>query len=72
MQARDLMADRSKALELNSTQPPRSLKDIARKAYGKNLVGSDFWSYMQNGSIRSSSSVDSILGIERNVERFKP
>ena len=70
VQARELMSDLPGAIDLDRTSPLKSLKDIARKSYNKNIVGDDFWSNMYSSSSRSNRAVDEQLGLLRDSNRY--
>jgi hypothetical protein len=69
IQARILMKDRKAAEKLMLEEPPKTLKDMARRAYEDNKVGEDFWDYLKDGSQRTNATVDKKFGMSN---KFAP
>jgi RHS repeat-associated protein len=64
-EARDLMADRAKAAELDRSDPIRPVDYYIEKGRAKGLDGEELWNYLKDSSQRSRESVDKSLGLER-------
>ena len=63
-EARELMADRKLAEQLNVSDPNRTWEEIVKKTKDKGLSGDDVWSEIIESSMRSRQSVNKSLGLE--------
>ena len=59
------LRSRFKAKYLGYKEPLKTLKDIAKKSYERNIVGDDFWSLMSDGSNRSNRNVDAKYNLDK-------
>lgn len=63
-QARDLMADREKAAELDTSDPIRPVEYYVEKGKAKGYTDDALWDYLIRSSRRSRSMVDQLFGLE--------
>ena len=63
--ARDLMMNRTKALDYDVTDPIRTWQEQIRHSYGKGNRGSAIWEDILKSSSRSRVSVDAAAGLSR-------
>lgn len=63
-QAREAMADRELANQLNITDPNKTVEQLIAEKQAKGLTGDDVWQDIIDSSMRSRKSVNKSLGLE--------